>query len=224
MQTYPSTAIPTRSNFNPTTCESQSIQRRNSRTSSTENANTTPIRWQCTKCGCEYIDPSPKSLFITPPPTTPCIQIQTDKTWTQTRANGGFANLCITGGATCDYVRIGHNAREIELGEQIDAIITAVEDSAVTEHSARVFDRVSMKAVGEHERVSRQSGAADTTYDEIEDDPEECEFWKAECKDIDCIYEAKHYRYQCALAELGEEPESKVPVLSCGRRFRWLAK
>lgn len=121
-------------------------------------------------------------------------------------------------------MRIGHNARETELGEQIDAIITAVEDSTVTEHSARVFDRVFMKAVGEHGRVSRQNGAVDTAYDEIEDDPEECEFWKAECKDIDCTYEAKHYRYQCALTELDEEPKSKVPVLSCVRRFRWLAK
>ena len=217
-------AISIMSTFRSTTCESLSIQRRKPRNSSAQNANITPIRWECTKCGCQYVDPSPKCLFITPPPTTPCIQIQTDKTWTHTHANGGLANLCITGSATCDYVRIGHNAGETELGEQVDAIITAVENSAVTEHSARVSNRNSMKAAGEHGRVSRQNGAVDPAYDEIEDDPEECEFWKVECKDMDCISDGKHYRYQCALGELGEEPKSKVPVFNCGRRFRWLAK
>lgn len=56
-----------------------------------------------------------------------------------------------------------------------------------------------------------------TAHDE--DDVEECEFWNTACTDVDCIYEGEHFRYQCAMAELVEEPRSMVLAAKQGLRL-----
>ena len=179
--------------------------------------------WKCTKCGRRYVEPSPISLFIVPPPTTPCKGTWSDKTCTQ--ANGDLVSLSSTSGATCDYVRMQHTASEVNLGEQAteqnDGASTMV-TPIVSKFSARASDSASMRAVGEHGRVSRQSGPVDAEWNE--DDAEECIFWKVECKDVDCIYERAHCRYQCAMAELDEEPKPLVSTLKRGLRCRWSAR
>ena len=89
----------------------------------------------------------------------------------------------------------------------------------VTEQST--FGSARHAVAGEHGRISRVNGLVDTARDE--EDAEGCEFWKAQCEDIDCIYEGEHCRYQCAIAELDEEPRSKVPAPKCRLGFRRLA-
>lgn len=146
--------------------------------------------------------------------------IQTDETWTH--AKGGFVNLSIAGGATCDYVRVNRVEGKIGLGEQVaepeDAVSAMTNMPVQYEVSAQALDNTaSMKAEGEHGRISRVSGAVDAACDE--EDPEDCEFWKARCEEIDCIYEGDHCRYQCAMAELDEEPKFKAPIPKCRLRF-----
>ena len=127
--------------------------------------------------------------------------------------------------ATCDYVRIQHTQRGTDMGEQpaepeIDA--SAVISPTTDDFSAIEFHEVSVKSQGEHGRVSRQRRAIDSICDEAEDDAEEGEFWKERCGDVDCIYEGEHCRYDCALAELDEEPKRKAPAFKRALRFRLL--
>lgn len=186
------------------------------------NVQSTLTMWGCATCGRRYDDPATVGPFITPPPITECTAIQTDESWTH--ANGGFVNLSITGGATCDYVRINRGVGETDLSKNIgepEDTTSAADLPFVNEVSAWACDNASMKAEGEHGRVSRQNGGA-----RAEDDGEDCEFWKAECRDIDCIYAGEHCREQCAMAELDEAPKAKAkaPAPKRGLRFLRLAR
>lgn len=87
---------------------------------------------------------------------------------------------------------------------------------------AKLCDSPLMKAVGEHGRVSRHSGDFDIACSE--DDAEDCDFWRADCRDLDCIYKGKHCRYLCVTAEMDEEPKLVVPAPVRGLRFRWPAR
>ena len=113
----------------------------------------------------------------------------------------------------------------IDLGEQVaeqQGGASTVDVLLLSKLLARPCDsastEASMKAVGEHGRVSRQSGAVDAEWNEA--DVEKCDFWDAECKDVDCIYQGKHDRYQCAMAEVDDEPKPKVSAFKRGLRFR----
>ncbi|KAF6225450.1 hypothetical protein HO133_009450 [Letharia lupina] len=100
--------------------------------------------------------------------------VQTDETWTHEK--GGYVNLSITGGATCDYVRINRAVGDADLGEHIaepEDSASALNIPAVNGLSARVCD--SMKVEGEYGRVSRQNKAVDTNCDdanELSEEPE----------------------------------------------------
>ena len=149
--------------------------------------------------------------FITPPPITECIVVQTEELLTH--AKGGFVNLSITGGATCDYVRMNRVVDETDLSEQVtepkDAISASnvpMEEIFPTQTCGTAFVRVE----GRHSRVGRSSGTPETACDE--EDPEENEFWTAQCNDVDCIFAGSHCRYLCAMAEVEEELEPKAPA------------
>lgn len=190
---------------------------------SDQYADTNVVSWKCTKCGRRYVDSSPTSLFIVPPPTTSCSETQTKKTWTQ--ASGDRVLPYFTSGATCDFVRMQHTMSGIDLGKQVaeqyDGAST-VNVPLLSKFFTRPCDgasaKASMKAAGEHGRVSRQSGAVDSEWNKT--DVEECDFWNAECNDVDCIYQGEHCRYQCAMAEVDEEPKPKVSALKRGLRLR----
>lgn len=146
--------------------------------------------------------------------------VNADESWAH--ANGGFVSLSITGGATCDYVRINHTTGRTEFSEPVDepvSITSPLHSLIPGKFSVRAHDQVPLKMVGEHGRVSRKQTAADAAY--IEDDNEDCEFWKAKCEDIGCICVGEHQRYQCAIAEMDEEPIPKVKAtaIKCGFRF-----
>ena len=184
------------------------------------DANTTLICWQCTQCGRRYVDPSPTSLFIVPPPTTPCMRTERDETRTQ--AHGDFVDLS---SATCDYMRMQQNARKIKVCEQNTGPkdgTSAMDLPMASKFLAQRCDSAFMKAVGEHGRVSRHSEDFDVICNE--DDAEDCVFWRTDCKDVDCIYKGEHCRYQCATAELDEEPNLVAPAPRRGLRFRWSAR
>ena len=87
---------------------------------------------------------------------------------------------------------------------------------------AQLCDSAFKKAVGEHGRVSRYSENFAVACNE--DDAEDCLFWRTPCKDVDCIYKGEHCRYQCATAELDEEPKLVTPAPRRGLRFRWSAR
>ena len=106
---------------------------------------------------------------------------------------------------------------EQSAGPEVDA--STVVSPTANSFSAREFHEVSVKGQGEHGRVCRQSRAIDSTCDKAKDDAEEGEFWKERCRDIDCIYEGEHCRYDCALAELDEEPKRKAPAFKRALRF-----
>lgn len=130
-------------------------------------------------------------------------------------------NLSVTGGATCDYVRVNRAVGENDHSEQIaspEDAVCATNIHFQPETSAQACDTSSMKIEGEHGRISRVNGAVDAARDE--EDPDDCEFWKAQCEDIDCIHEGDHCRYQCAIAELDEEPKSRAPAPKRRPRFR----
>ena len=135
-------------------------------------------------------------------------------------------NLGVTGGgATCDYVRIQRDVRETHLlsgqcSETEDSASTTVSTPSESEFFwARDSDRIPIRAAGEHGRVSRYAKATDTTANEDGDDEEDCEFWEMECHDIDCIYEGKHRRHQCAMAEVDEEPKPEANAPKHGLGF-----
>ncbi|CAF9925742.1 hypothetical protein IMSHALPRED_006775 [Imshaugia aleurites] len=140
---------------------------------------------------------------------------QTGEAWTYT--NEGFVNVSNTGGAICDYVRTNHVE---SLTEQIAGPADAAsmpKMAVANEHSARAYDRTAMKMEGESGRVSRHNGAVTAI---CEDDGEDDDFWKARCDDVDCIYVGEHCRYQCATAEVDEEPHHKALFPKRGLRFR----
>ncbi len=201
----------------------QRIEFCKSPTTELSNGKSSLAFWECTTCGQRYVDPAATSLLISPPPTTECILIKTDETWTH--ASGGVVSISIVGGATCDYVRVNRAVGEIDLNEKIaepEESASAVEPLDVKDVSVRACDLPSIKLEGEHGRVSRQSAAANRYCDE--DNDGDCEFWNAQCKDIDCIYEGDHCRYQCAMAELDEEPKTEVPGPERGFRVWRSAK
>ena len=216
MENHPSKAAAHSQTTSTIVCDPQRIQPFESETQPTPRDKSPLTFWECATCGRRYIDPATTSLFISPPPTTECIMVQTDETWTHEK--GGYVNLSVTGGATCDYVRINRAVGDADLGEHIaepEDSASALNIPALNGLSARVCD--SMKVEGEYGRVSRQNKAVDTNCDEA--NGEYCEFWNAECKDIDCIHEGDHCRYECAMAELSEEPEPKVLAPKRGLRF-----
>ena len=189
--------------------ESPRIQYRQFSTLEMANGKTDPIFWECTACGGRYVD-VPMGVFIPPPPITQCIKAQTNASGLH--VSSGSVNL-----ATCDYVRNNHI---IDLSERIanpTEVATALDSPVMNELSAPAYDRALMKWEGEHGRVSRQNGAVDAAYDE--DNGEDCEFWMAECENVDCIYEGEHRQHQCAMAEVDEEPGSKASSLKRGLRF-----
>ena len=193
-----------------------------------DDTNTTPTCWKCTQCGHRYVDPSPTSLFIVPPPTTPCTRNQTRDSRVLT--NSSPAVISSTGGTKCDYVRMQHATPEVDPAEPVadsEDGACALDIASVSKIKVQASDIASMKTPGEHGRVSRYSDAAYAACEEQqqeEEEDKECEFWKEDCKDVDCIYKKKHCRYQCAMAELDEEPKPTVSTLKHGLRFRWLAK
>ncbi|CAD6589859.1 MAG: hypothetical protein ASARMPRED_004292 [Alectoria sarmentosa] len=203
--------------------DSQCIEFCNSSASENANDDTVVTIWECTTCGGRYVDPAPMGLFITPPPLTECMTIQTSETWTH--ANRGIVNLSVAGGATCDYVRVSRVVGETDLSEQTakpEDAISATDMLPTGEAIAQVFDAACMKGAGEHGRISRLKEAGEYACDE--EDPDDCEFWKAQCGDVDCIYEGDHCRYQCAMAELDEEPKIGAFAPQRGLRFRRLAR
>ena len=186
------------------------------------DAKTTLMCWQCTQCGRRYVDSSPTSLFIAPPPTTRCIPTQTDETGTD--ASGDSVNLS-SASATCDYMRMQHTARKIKVCEQHTGAkdgTSSVDLPVTNEVLAQLCDSAFIKAVGEHGRVSRHSEDFEVTCNE--DDAEDCAFWRADCKDVDCIHKGKHCRYLCVTAEMDEEPELVAPAPRRGLRFRWSSR
>ena len=142
---------------------------------------------------------------------------QRDETGAQ--AEGDFVNLF---SANCDYMRMQHSVRNIKVCEENTGPKddkSAMDLPIADNHLAQLRDSASMKEVGEHGRVSRHSEEFDNTGSE--DDAEDCAFWRTGCKDIDCIYKGEHDRYQCAKAELDEEPKLAAPATKRGFRFRW---
>lgn len=144
--------------------------------------------------------------------------MQTEETFTY--AKGGIVNLSITGGATCDYVRMNHVVDETDLSEQgtePEDANPATEGQISDELPAQACGTACVKVEGRQSRVSRLSGVVETTCDD--EDPEGCEFWEAQCDDVDCIYSSDHCRHQCAMAEVEEEPEVTAPASKRGVRF-----
>ena len=186
----------------------QHTQSSGSSTPEMPDVDTALVCWECTTCRRRYVDLSEMGLFIPPPPSTECMKAQIDQTGTHT--TGSSANLSIAGGSTCEYVRIHRSAGNADLGEEI----SEREDyyRPVVEMAQRYVDATPIKAEGEPGRKGRSNGRSnggvDTACDDL--DLEDCEFWKAECKDIDCIDKESHCRYQCAMAESDEEPNIKV--------------
>ena len=184
------------------------------------DAQTTLTCWQCTQCGRRYVDSSPTSIFIVPPPITPCIPTQRDET--RTHAKGDLVNLS---SATCDYMRMQHTAHTIKLCEHKTEPkdgTSAMDLPMANKFSAQLCYSACIKAVGEHGRVSRHSEDFDLSCNE--EDAEDCVFWRTDCKDVDCIYKGEHCRYQCATAELDEEPKQVTLAPRRRLRFRWSAR
>ena len=175
------------------------------------DAKTTLIRWQCTQCSRRYVNSSPTSMFIVPPPTTPCIPTQIDES--RSYAEGDFVKLFT---ATCDYMRVEHTTHKIKVREPS----TRPKDGISTVDLPMANNL--LKAVGEHGRVSRHREDFDLTCKE--EDAEDCVFWSMDCKDVDCIYNGKHCRSQCATAELDQEPKLVAPAPRRGLGFRWSAR
>ncbi|KAF6239886.1 hypothetical protein HO173_002433 [Letharia columbiana] len=165
MENHPSKAAAHSQTPSTIMCDPQRIQPFESETQPTPRDKSPLTCWECATCGRRYIDPAATSLFISPPPTTECIMVQTDETWTHEK--GGYVNLSITGGATCDYVRINRAVGDADLGEHIaepEDSASALNIPAVNGLSARVCD--SMKVEGEYGRVNRQNKAVDTNCDD----------------------------------------------------------
>ena len=127
--------------------------------------------------------------------------------------------------ATCDYMRMQHPAHKVEVcdwntGPNDGA--SAMDLPMANNILAQLCDSAVMKAVGEHGRVSRHSEELDSACKE--DDAEDWAFWRTDCKDVDCIYKGGHSRYQCATAELDEEPKPVAPAPRRRLRFQWSAR
>lgn len=169
------------------------------------NGKSALMLWQCTICRRQYVDTAASSIFMSPPPTTECMIVQTDETWTHPR--GGFVNLSITGGATCDYVRVKHIVDGTGLREQIaepEDAICATTIANESELLTQASSTLPMKIEGEHGRVNRLSRTMDSAFHQ-EEDEDDCEFWMGACKDVDCIYVGDHRRHQCAMGESDKE-------------------
>ena len=177
------------------------------------NVDTAIVWWECTTCGRRYVDTSEMGFFVTPPPSTECMKAQIDQTGTHT--SGRLTRLLAASGSTCDYVRVNCNSGNANSGEQIsereDHYLPMVR-MAQSYVSVQPRDAAPTKAEREPGLDGRSIGRSDRGADIACDDPdlEDCEFWKAECNDIDCIYKGSHCRYQCAMAESDEEPQIKV--------------
>lgn len=174
------------------------------------DADTAIVCWECTTCGRRYVDPSGVGFFIPPPPSTECLKAQIDQTGAHT--SGRLTKLSAASGSTCEYVRINGNAGDADLGEQMserEDDYCPLAETAQRDVSVQPWDANPVKAQGELGRQGRSYGRSNRGVDIACDDPdlEDCEFWKAECKDIDCIYKGSHCRYQCAMAESDEESE-----------------
>lgn len=177
------------------------------------NSETTLTTWICATCGRRYEEPATQGPFITPPPTTECIVVSTEETFTHDK--GGFVNLIIAGGATCEYVRVKHGETPVtEPEDAFSAPHVPIQQTLLS----RTYCDPSVQVEGRHGRVRKVSGAVKATYDE--EDSEDGEFWKTRCNDVDCIFRGNHCRYQCAMAETGKEPEAKAPAPKLGLRFR----
>ena len=177
------------------------------------DVDTAIVCWECTTCGRRYVGPSEVGFFIPPPPATECTEAPTDQTGAH--ANGRFTNYSVAGGSTCEYVRVNRHSGHADLREQIserEDHYLPMGQMAQSCVSVQPRDAFHSKAEGDHGRNGRSIGRSIRGVDVACDDPdlEHCEFWKAECKDIDCIYKGGHCRSQCALAESDEEPKTKV--------------
>lgn len=118
-------------------------------------------------------------------------------------------------------MRVSHVIGETDLSEQTAKPEDAVSATKMPPEGgtlAQVCDAACMKGEGEHGRISRLKEAVDYSCDE--EDPDDCEIWKAQCGDVDCIYEGDHCRYQCAMAELDEEPNARASAPKRGLSFR----
>ena len=181
--------------------------------------------WQCTKCGRRYVDPSPTSIFIVPPPITTCLQPDSAKI--RSHADGGCSTFPLTiVGTDCDYQRMQNAGQDIDI--DLSAQVTephdgahAVDSSMASDQPTQVCDGASMKTPGESGRISRYGEVTDAADDM--DDTQDCDFWRMDCKDIDCIYKGQHCRYQCAMAELDEEPKPLLSALKRSLKFKLFA-
>ena len=173
------------------------------------DVDTATVYWECMTCGRRYVGPSEVGFFIPPPPTTKCRKAQNDQTGTHT--SGPLPRLSVAIGSSCEYVRINRNVGNANLGEQIserEDDYPPMVQMAQSYVSLQPWDATPLKAEGGPGRNGRSNGGVDIACDDA--DLEDCEFWKAECKDIDCIYRGSHFRYQCAVAESDEEPKTKI--------------
>ena len=141
------------------------------------------------------------------------MKAQIDQTGTDT--SGRLTRLSAASGSTCEYVRVNRNSGNANLGEQISERkedYCPMGQMAQSYVSVQPWDAAPTKAEGEPGREGRSIGRSDRGADVACDDPdaEDCEFWNAECKDIDCIYKGCHCRHQCAMAESDEEPQIKA--------------
>ena len=177
------------------------------------DVDTAIVCWECTTCGRRYVGPSEVGLFMPPPPSTECLKAQIDQT--ETHLSGRLPRLSVATGFTCDYMRIDRNAGNANFGEQIcerEDDYRPMVQIAQNYVSMQPWDATVVKAEGESGRTGRSNSSPNWGVDVACDNPdlEDCEFWKAECKDIDCIYKVRHCRYQCAMAESDEEPQIRV--------------
>ena len=177
------------------------------------DVDTATVYWECTTCGRRHVGPSEVGFFIPPPPITECRKAQIDQTGTYT--NSRLTKLSIASGSTCEYVRLNRNSGNANLGQQIrerEDDYSSMVQMAQSYGTVQPWDAAPIFAEGESVRTSRSKGRSNGGVDVACDDAdlEDCDFWKAECKDIDCIYRGRHCRYQCAMAESGEEPKTKV--------------
>ena len=133
----------------------------------------------------------------------------------RTHTRNYLTRLSVASDSTCEYVRVNGNLGNADLRERIierEDDYRSMVQMAQNYVSVQPWDATLIKAEWEVGRTGRSNGRSDRGADVACDDAdlEDCEFWKAECKDIDCIYRGSHCRYQCAMAESDEEPKTKA--------------
>ena len=178
-----------------------------------QDVDTAIVCWECTTCGRRYVGPSEVGFFIPPPPSTECTKAQINQKGAHT--SGCLPGVSVAVGSTCEYVRINRNSGKTDLDEQSserEDHYRPMVRMAQSYVSVYPWDTTPTKAEGQSGRTGRSDGRSNRGADAACEDAdlEDCDFWKAECKDIDCIYRGCHCRYQCAMAESDEEPKTKV--------------